>query len=218
MEYPGRHARALSAARNSKAQTICIAEGEKDVDNLRTLGFTATTNPLGAKKWRDEYSEILRGKDVIIFGDDDKDGTDACRASHQIVQGKAKSITQIKFPAHDITDYIKSFSSVDEAKTAIEKLIEQAQEREKTEAKPASALQEAAVAEQPRVAKVEPPQTPVTIKQWRDVIAKNFPSLTSAAEIGLSVEAQLLLNDVVNPFALVAGDDLVGGGRSYGLS
>ena len=35
-----------------KAGSICIAEGEKDADNLRTLGFTATTNPLGAKKWR----------------------------------------------------------------------------------------------------------------------------------------------------------------------
>ena len=45
------------------AQTIFVAEGEKDADNLRALGFTATTNPLGAEKWRDEYSETLRGQD-----------------------------------------------------------------------------------------------------------------------------------------------------------
>jgi hypothetical protein len=107
---------------------------------------------------------------------------------------------------HDVSDFIKWFSSPDEAKRAIEELIEQAQEREKSEAKPASALQKAAVAEQPRVAKVEPPQTHVTVNEWRDVIGKNFPSLATGAEIGLSVEAQLLLNDVVNPFALVYVD------------
>ena len=38
------------------------------------------------------------------------------------------------------------------------------------------------------------------------MIAKNFPSLARAAEICLSVEAQLLLNDVVNPFALALVD------------
>ena len=38
------------------------------------------------------------------------------------------------------------------------------------------------------------------------MIAKNFPSLARPAEICLSVEAQLLLNDVVNPFALALVD------------
>ncbi|HEU5247019.1 MAG TPA: hypothetical protein VFU09_08015 [Candidatus Udaeobacter sp.] len=51
------------------AQTVCVAEGEKDCDNLAKLGFVATTNPMGASKWRDEYSETLRAKDVIVFGD-----------------------------------------------------------------------------------------------------------------------------------------------------
>jgi len=188
------------------AQTICIAEGEKDADNLAKLGFTATTNPLGAKKWRDEYSEVLRGKDIIIFGDDDKDGREHVALVIKSVQGKTKSITEIKFPGHDITDYIKSFFSPDEARRAIEKLIEQAQEREKSEPKPAIALQKAAVAEQPRVAKVETPQNPIPLMEWRNVVAKNFPSLARPAEICLGVEAQLLLNDVVNPFALALVD------------
>src|SRR5262249_20583079 len=50
-----------------KAETVCLTEGEKDADNLRELGFTATTNPLGAGKWRDEYAEVLRGKDTVVF-------------------------------------------------------------------------------------------------------------------------------------------------------
>jgi 5S rRNA maturation endonuclease (ribonuclease M5) len=178
------------------AQTICIAEGEKDADNLAKLGFTATTNPLGAGKWRDEYSETLRGKIVFVFGDvGDPDQKGERHTEHVIesLTGIARSIKRVQLPDgfHDVSDFIKSFSSPDEAKTAIEKLI---------------APQKTAVAEQPRVAQVEPPQTPVTLTEWRDEIAKNFPSLARPAEICLSVEAQLLLNDVVNPFALALVD------------
>ena len=179
----------------NKSQTVCIAEGEKDVDNLRELGFTATTNPLGAKKWRDEFSEVLRGKDVIIFGDEDKDGREHVKRVKKSLQGKANSITQIKFPGHDISDCIKSFPSLDEAKTAVTELI-----RESQQPKPPVAE------EQPRVAKVESPQTPVTIAQWREAIAKNFPALTRTAEVSASVMTQMLINDVANPFALVLLD------------
>jgi hypothetical protein len=176
------------------AQTVCVAEGEKDADNLVKLGFIATTNPMGAGKWREEFGEVLRGKDVLIFGDDDPDGRKHVEQVTKSLQNKAKSITHIKFPVHDISDYIKSFPSLDEAKAAVTKLIVEAQQPKSP------------VAEQPRVAKVEPPQTLTTIVEWRDVIAKNFPSLARAAEICLSVEAQLLLNDVVNPFALALVD------------
>jgi len=51
-----------------KAENICITEGEKDADNLRTLGFRATCNPMGAQQLRDHYSDPLRGKDVLIIG------------------------------------------------------------------------------------------------------------------------------------------------------
>ena len=41
------------------AQQVVIVEGEKDADNTHSLGFTATTSPMGAKKWKPEYSECL---------------------------------------------------------------------------------------------------------------------------------------------------------------
>ena len=37
-------------------------------------GLTTTTNPGGASKWRAEYSEALRGADVVIIGDNDEAG------------------------------------------------------------------------------------------------------------------------------------------------
>jgi 5S rRNA maturation endonuclease (ribonuclease M5) len=176
-----------------KAQVVCIVEGEKDADNLRELGFTATTNPLGAGKWRDEYSETLRDKDVLIFGDLDPDGRKHVEQVAKSLHGKAKSIREIKFEAHDVSNFIKSFPSLDEAKAAVTKLIAQ-QPRVAT------------ATEQPRVAKIAPPETPIDIIQWRETIAKNFPPLARPAEVCLSVVAQPLLNDVVNPFALAVVD------------
>lgn len=53
---------------------VLVVEGEKDADNLRSLGFVATCNPMGALKWRDEFSELLRGRKVAILPDNDEKG------------------------------------------------------------------------------------------------------------------------------------------------
>jgi len=58
----------------AKGRLVIIVEGEKDTDNLRELGFTATCNPGGANKWRAEYTESLRGADMVIVGDNDEAG------------------------------------------------------------------------------------------------------------------------------------------------
>jgi len=60
--------------------------------------------------------------------------------------------------------------------------------------------------DRPRIAKLAAPAEPVTFDHWCDVIAANFPSLVKPAEVCLSVIAQLLLNDVSNPFALALVD------------
>jgi hypothetical protein len=49
------------------ADIVLVAEGEKDVLNLAKLGFTATCNPMGAEKWRPEYSDQLARKHVVFF-------------------------------------------------------------------------------------------------------------------------------------------------------
>lgn len=38
---------------------VIVAEGEKDCDRLAALGFVATTNPMGAGKWRDSHTQQL---------------------------------------------------------------------------------------------------------------------------------------------------------------
>jgi hypothetical protein len=115
-----------------KAQIICVAEGEKDCDKLTSLGFVATCNPMGAGKWRDEYSQAVRGKDVIVFGDVGDDDGAGERHTAQVIQalfGKANSIKHVNLPDgfHDVSDYIDSLSP-ETATDIIGKLIEQTPE------------------------------------------------------------------------------------------
>jgi 5S rRNA maturation endonuclease (ribonuclease M5) len=111
-----------------KAQLVIIVEGEKDADNVRELGFTATTNPMGAGKWRDEYSETLLGKDVVVFGDigdPDQKGERHTRTVLQSLNGKVRSLKHAIQPDgfHDVSDWIATLPK-GEARQAVEKLIE----------------------------------------------------------------------------------------------
>lgn len=59
---------------------IWICEGEKDVQALEAVKLVATCNPMGAGKWRPEFTEFLRGADVTIVADKDKPGYVHARA------------------------------------------------------------------------------------------------------------------------------------------
>jgi len=100
---------------------VYLVEGEKDADNLASLGFTATTNPGGASKkglaikWQPEHTESLRGGDVIILPDIDETGTyDRRKVARLLLPGcksvKLLDLTQSGMPLPekgDITDLFK---------------------------------------------------------------------------------------------------------------
>lgn len=60
--------------------SIYIAEGEKDVETLISLGFPAVCSPHGAtekrpgEKWPPEYTKALHGLSVVILQDNDEPG------------------------------------------------------------------------------------------------------------------------------------------------
>jgi hypothetical protein len=58
----------------AQGRTVFVVEGEKDAETLRSRGYVATTNPMGRGKWKDSYSEVLRGADVVVIADNDEDG------------------------------------------------------------------------------------------------------------------------------------------------
>src|SRR5262249_57365864 len=78
--------------------TVYVVEGEKDADNLLALGLVATCNPMGAGKWRDRYSEALRGAHVVILPDNDTPGQNHAAQVARSLQGKASRVTLIDLP------------------------------------------------------------------------------------------------------------------------
>lgn len=88
-------------------QIICIVEGEKDVEALRSHGFVGTCNPFGAGKWRDEYSEFLAGKDAIIIPDNDTPGRTHALDVARRVFGIAATLAIVEVPGgcKDIADW-----------------------------------------------------------------------------------------------------------------
>jgi putative DNA primase/helicase len=64
----------LPAVLRRGTETVFVCEGEKDVHAIEGLGLLATCNPLGAGKWRKEYSEAIRGRSVVIVPDNDMPG------------------------------------------------------------------------------------------------------------------------------------------------
>ena len=58
-----------------EAPIVFLVEGEKDVETLRDNGFVATTNAGGANApWLPDFTETLKGREVILIPDDDAPG------------------------------------------------------------------------------------------------------------------------------------------------
>jgi len=69
------HLVAAKAMANGTPWRVYILEGEKDVDNVvQRWGVTATTNPMGAGKWRPEFNRHFAGSDAVIVADNDETG------------------------------------------------------------------------------------------------------------------------------------------------
>jgi hypothetical protein len=55
--------------------TIFIAEGEKGVQSLESIGLVATCSPGGAGKWSSQYNSIFASADIVILPDNDPQST-----------------------------------------------------------------------------------------------------------------------------------------------
>ena len=101
------------------AQTVYLVEGEKDADRLISLDFAATTSPMGAGKWRTDYTEMLRAKDVIIIPDNDAAGAKHAEVVAKAITGTAKSVRTAQLigvpDKGDVSDYLQQTRSKDEA-------------------------------------------------------------------------------------------------------
>lgn len=86
-----------------------IVEGEKDVDNLREWGLTATCCPMGAEKWKSqakEYNPFFKGRSVVIIPDNDEEGERHLDQVASSLQGTARNINVLRLPgANDFSEW-----------------------------------------------------------------------------------------------------------------
>ncbi|MBS1911685.1 MAG: DUF3987 domain-containing protein [Bacteroidetes bacterium] len=101
--------------------TIFLVEGEKDVETLAALGIPATTNPMGAGKWLDQFSAELAGADVVVIPDNDEPGRRHAARVTRSLTGVAASVRVLELPGlpprGDVTDWIENGGTADELLT-----------------------------------------------------------------------------------------------------
>ena len=87
---------------------VWIVEGEKDVDAIAHFGLTATCNPMGAGKWRESYTAALKGKYIVLCGDNDDPGEKHMDAVEKAVSPVAAWTRRLRVPGgyKDISEYL----------------------------------------------------------------------------------------------------------------
>ena len=114
-----------------KASEVTLVEGEKDADNLFERGFTATTCPGGAKKWRDTYSDCLKGKHVILIPDNDLAGREHMAKIGTSLKGCAASLKWLDLPdlpsKGDVSDFIARYDEKEDAAERLAIMIQNAE-------------------------------------------------------------------------------------------
>jgi hypothetical protein len=112
------------------SETVFVCEGEKDVHALEEIGLTATCNPMGAGKWRQEYSETLSGRNVVVIPDNDpttdENGNPHCKGQKHAA-AVAESLLRygcevriVELPrGKDATDWLALSGTADELRELI---------------------------------------------------------------------------------------------------
>jgi Protein of unknown function (DUF3987) len=99
-------------------QTICIAEGEKKVDLIRSFSFPATCCAGGAKKWRPEHTAYFKGADIVLLPDNDPAGREHVEAIAESLPSSARRIRILELPElpekGDVVDWHAAGGSAEE--------------------------------------------------------------------------------------------------------
>lgn len=92
------------------SELVFVPEGEKDVEALVRLGLVATTNAMGAGKWRKEYADFLKGRSVVVLPDNDDSGRSHAADVMDSLKGLAAAACLLPLPdlpeKGDVSDWL----------------------------------------------------------------------------------------------------------------
>ena len=102
-----------------QGETVFIVEGEKDAETLAEWGLVATTNPMGAGKWREDFNHYLKGACVVILPDNDEAGRKHVEKTAKSLYGVAQTVKIVCLPVmqehEDVTDWKERYGGTKEA-------------------------------------------------------------------------------------------------------
>lgn len=106
---------------------VLVCEGEKDADTAAALGFTSTTNSGGAGKWRDDFSDCLKGRTVVVVADADEPGRVHAARVCESLAGKSRLAVSMEMPgAKDLTEWHETGGTADKLATLIQEALDSA--------------------------------------------------------------------------------------------
>lgn len=158
-------------------EPVYVVEGEKDVIAIERAGAVATCNPMGAGKWRREFTQALSGADAIVVADQDDPGRAHADAVATALDGVARALRVVEpVEGKDATDHLAAGHGLDEF-TVVEPGMEPA---------PTSVITKASSVRTRRVEWAWPGRWPIgylTIQTGEEKIGKSVLFAKCAADL-----------------------------------
>ena len=107
-------------------RTVLVVEGERCVDAIWKLDVPATTNAMGAGKWRPELNQYFAGADVILVPDNDDAGHKHVQDVGTALSGTAKRIRVLMLPGLPSKGDVADWLAAGGTRGALDELVDQA--------------------------------------------------------------------------------------------
>lgn len=96
-----------------QASQVFVVEGELDALIGCQSGLACITPSGGAKTWKEEWSKLFKGKDVLVVPDNDEPGMSGARTRYESLRKEAASCAIIRLPVkgegEDLTDWMMKY-------------------------------------------------------------------------------------------------------------
>jgi hypothetical protein len=158
---------------------VLVCEGEAKADLLASWNLAATCNAGGAKKWRKEHSEYLRGADVVLLPDNDGVGWEHVNIVGASLSGIAKRIRVLALSHTKAKDDVIDWAKAGGAREQLDAAIEAAPNwkplpTEEIDKHAADERADAKAREDELLAKLEKADPGLAYRRQRDEVAKEL--------------------------------------------